>query len=104
MNQSLERRVRKRAKDRCEYCKIPAYILEFTFPVDHIISQQQQPLGTDVRRASRSQSRPGRLAELRGEDLDGMQGFDARQAMDLASAREPRRYEPRLRVGGEGRQ
>ena len=40
MNESLERRVRKRAGDRCEYCKIPAYISEFTFPVDHIIAQQ----------------------------------------------------------------
>ena len=40
MNESLERRVRKRAGDRCEYCKIPAYIFEFTFPVDHIIAQQ----------------------------------------------------------------
>ncbi len=42
MNESLERRVRKRAKERCEYCQIPAYISEFTFPVDHIIARQHQ--------------------------------------------------------------
>ena len=40
MNESLERRVWIRAGDRCEYCKIPAYVSEFTFPVDHIIAQQ----------------------------------------------------------------
>src|SRR5690349_11193849 len=40
MDESLERRVRKRAKDRCEYSRIPAYISEFTFPLDHIIAQQ----------------------------------------------------------------
>lgn len=42
MNESLERRVRKRAKDRCEYCRIPAYISEFAFPIDHIIAQQHR--------------------------------------------------------------
>jgi len=30
MNEALERRVRERAKNRCEYCKIPASISEFT--------------------------------------------------------------------------
>jgi hypothetical protein len=42
MNEWLERRVRKRAEDRCEYCKTPAYISEFIFPIDHIISQQHR--------------------------------------------------------------
>ncbi len=40
MDESLERRVKERAKYRCEYCRIPAYISEFTFPIDHIIAQQ----------------------------------------------------------------
>ncbi|MGE3819995.1 MAG: HNH endonuclease [Isosphaeraceae bacterium] len=40
MNGSLEERVRKRAKHRCEYCRIPAFISEFTFPLDHVIAQQ----------------------------------------------------------------
>ncbi len=42
MNEAFERRVRKRAKERCEYCRIPAYISEFTFPIDHIIAQQHR--------------------------------------------------------------
>ena len=40
MNQSLDRRVRERAKNRCEYCRVPADISVFTFPLDHIIAQQ----------------------------------------------------------------
>lgn len=40
MDKALERQVRERAKHRCEYCRIPAYISEFTFPIDHIIAQQ----------------------------------------------------------------
>ncbi len=42
MNESLEQAVRRRAKNRCEYCQIPAYISEFTFPVDHIVAQQHR--------------------------------------------------------------
>jgi hypothetical protein len=42
MNESLERRVRRRAKEHCEYCRIPAYISEFTFPLDHIIARQHR--------------------------------------------------------------
>jgi hypothetical protein len=40
MKESLDVRVRIRAGDRCEYCRIPSYISEFTFPIDHIIAQQ----------------------------------------------------------------
>src|SRR3954452_11681727 len=40
MHESFEREVRERAENRCEYCKIPASISEFTFPIDHIIAQQ----------------------------------------------------------------
>jgi HNH endonuclease len=42
MHELLERRVRERARNRCEYCKIPAYISEFTFPIDHIIPEQHR--------------------------------------------------------------
>ncbi len=42
MSESLERRVRLRAKNRCEYCKIPNYVSDFTFPLDHIIAQQHR--------------------------------------------------------------
>jgi hypothetical protein len=40
MNELLERRVRERAERRCEYCRIPAFVSEFTFPLDHIVAQQ----------------------------------------------------------------
>ncbi|MFO0960610.1 MAG: HNH endonuclease signature motif containing protein [Isosphaeraceae bacterium] len=40
MIESLDQRVRKRARYRCEYCKIPALVSELTFPLDHIIAQQ----------------------------------------------------------------
>jgi hypothetical protein len=40
MVESLDRRVRERAGNRCEYCLVPADISAFTFPVDHIIAQQ----------------------------------------------------------------
>ena len=36
----LERRVRRRAKGRCEYCRLPRVASEFTFPIDHIIARQ----------------------------------------------------------------
>ncbi len=42
MNESLDRMVRKRAKDRCEYCLIPASVSRFAFPIDHIIAQQHR--------------------------------------------------------------
>jgi hypothetical protein len=40
MNELLERRVRERAKDRCQHCKIPTYLSEFTCALDHIVAQQ----------------------------------------------------------------
>lgn len=40
MDIPLERSVRERAKHRCEYCRIPAIVSEFTFPLDHIIARQ----------------------------------------------------------------
>jgi hypothetical protein len=40
MKESLKRRVRERAQGRCEYCKIPTYVSEFTFPFDHVVAQQ----------------------------------------------------------------
>ena len=40
MDESLERQDRHRAQHPCEYCRIPASISEFTFPIDHIIAQQ----------------------------------------------------------------
>ncbi|MHC5539511.1 HNH endonuclease [Singulisphaera rosea] len=36
----LERHVRRRARGRCEYCRLPRSASEFTFPLDHIIARQ----------------------------------------------------------------
>ena len=40
MRKSLDRQVRERARNCCEYCKLPAAISVFTFPIDHIIADQ----------------------------------------------------------------
>lgn len=40
MAESLDRRVRERAGNRCEYGLVPADISAFGFPLDHIIAQQ----------------------------------------------------------------
>ena len=40
MTPSLERRVRRRARGRCEYRRLPRSVSEFTFPIDHIIARQ----------------------------------------------------------------
>ncbi|WP_165074084.1 HNH endonuclease [Paludisphaera rhizosphaerae] len=40
MTPTLERRVRRRARGRCEYCRLPRFASEFTFPIDHIIARQ----------------------------------------------------------------
>lgn len=36
----LERQVRRRARGCCEYCRLPRFASEFTFPLDHIIARQ----------------------------------------------------------------
>jgi hypothetical protein len=38
----LERLVRRRARGRCEYCRLPRSASEFTFPIDHIIARQHE--------------------------------------------------------------
>jgi hypothetical protein len=38
----LDRRVRERAKGRCEYCRLPQAIHPWTFQVDHIIAEQHR--------------------------------------------------------------
>ncbi len=42
MNRELVRRVRERAAERCEYCRMPAMALPLPFQIDHIISGQHQ--------------------------------------------------------------
>jgi len=40
MKRALERRVRQRARDTCEYCKMPQSAYRFRFPIDHVIPRQ----------------------------------------------------------------
>ncbi|HVA50793.1 MAG TPA: HNH endonuclease signature motif containing protein [Pirellulales bacterium] len=40
MDAALDRRVRERANDCCEYCRLPQSAYKFRFPVDHIIARQ----------------------------------------------------------------
>lgn len=42
MNASLQRRVRRRARDRCEYCQMPQSAFRVRFPIDHIIALQHR--------------------------------------------------------------
>jgi 5-methylcytosine-specific restriction endonuclease McrA len=36
----LDRRVRLRSKELCEYCRLPQWAYPWTFQVDHIIAEQ----------------------------------------------------------------
>ena len=40
MRRELERRVRLRARDRCEYCRMPAAFDVAPFQVDHVVARQ----------------------------------------------------------------
>ena len=40
MDKALEQQVRARAKDRCEYCRVPQSSSRLTFPIDHVIARQ----------------------------------------------------------------
>lgn len=40
MMSPLERLVRRRARGRCEYCRLPRSASEFRFPIDHVIARQ----------------------------------------------------------------
>ena len=40
MNERLRERVRRRAKDACEYCKLPQTLYRARFPIDHILAKQ----------------------------------------------------------------
>lgn len=42
MNRDLVRKVRERASERCEYCRIPQYALPLPFQLDHIIAGQHR--------------------------------------------------------------
>ncbi len=37
---NLDRRVRERAKELCEYCRLPQAFYPWTFQIDHIVAEQ----------------------------------------------------------------
>lgn len=39
--------VRRRAGERCEYCRLPQHAEEAAFHVDHILAQQHLPTDVD---------------------------------------------------------
>ena len=39
VNKTLDRLVRDRAKERCEYCHLPESSSYLTFPIDHVIAR-----------------------------------------------------------------
>lgn len=44
---ATRQRVRLRAEDRCEYCRLPQYADESRFHVEHILAQQHAPPEVD---------------------------------------------------------
>jgi hypothetical protein len=40
VNRDLVRQVRQRARDRCEYCHLPALVYPLPFHADHIVARQ----------------------------------------------------------------
>jgi len=40
MDATVRRMVRVRAKDRCEYCRLPQHAVDLTFHVEHLIARQ----------------------------------------------------------------
>ena len=40
MNRDLARSVRERADGRCEYCRLPQFVLPLPFQIDHIVAEQ----------------------------------------------------------------
>jgi HNH endonuclease len=39
---NLDRAVRNRAKDACEYCQMPQSARRLTFQIDHIVARQHR--------------------------------------------------------------
>lgn len=42
MDRELEQAVRARARDACEYCRLPQSARRLKFPIDHVIAQQHR--------------------------------------------------------------
>lgn len=46
MNNATRQLVRARARERCEYCRLPQHSVDFTFHVEHVVARQHG--GSDV--------------------------------------------------------
>jgi hypothetical protein len=68
MNRKLEREVRRRARDRCEYCHLPEWASEIKHVADHIIAQQHHGPTTDKNLALCC----GRCNQHKGPNLSGI--------------------------------
>ena len=44
---TLRELVWQRAEGRCEYCRLPQYVIEATFHVEHILARQHSPPDAD---------------------------------------------------------
>ena|SRR5688572_18846180 len=42
MDKGIERKVRRRARGRCEYCRLPESVSELPHWIDHIVPQQHE--------------------------------------------------------------
>lgn len=47
MDRQLDQRVRERASDCCEYCRLPQRVHPRRFPIDHIIARQHGGADTE---------------------------------------------------------
>ncbi len=47
MNAAIRHLVRKRAGDRCEYCRLPQTAIPHRLHVEHVIAQQHEPTNVD---------------------------------------------------------
>lgn len=94
MNRSLEREVRERAGERCEYCRLPASRSDFRFPIDHIIARKHRGATTADNLALSCQ----RCNVHKGSDLAGLDPITGR----LTRLFNPRRNRWRAHFALEG--
>jgi hypothetical protein len=68
MERELEKAVRTRAGDACEYCRMPQQIRRLKYPIDHVIAKQHG--GTDE--LSNLAVACGRCNRHKGPNLSGI--------------------------------
>jgi hypothetical protein len=86
MNAQLKETVRRRARLRCEYCRLPEAIAELPFQFDHVIAEQHGGLATEDNLALAR----ARCNRHTGPNLSGI---------DPGSGKLTRLFNPRLDAG-----